>query len=40
MNVKERTKRYWTEDPNIAPQEMAEEHKGEYKNADIAFTGS
>jgi hypothetical protein len=39
-NVKERTKRYWTEDPNVSPEDLAEEKQEGYQSADFALNGT
>jgi hypothetical protein len=39
MNVKERTRRYWTEDPSILPEEMAKEYE-DFGSATIALNGT
>jgi hypothetical protein len=39
VNVKEGTKRYWTDDPSISPQDMAEEYEEEHGSTKRALIG-
>lgn len=39
VNVKENTKRYWTEDPDVLPEDMAKDYAEEYGSAKIALNG-
>jgi len=39
-NVMEGTRRYWTEDPSISPEDMAEEYHEENSSAKIALNGT
>lgn len=39
MNVKDGTKRYWTEDPALDPEEMAKDYS-EYGSANMAINGT
>jgi hypothetical protein len=40
VNVKEGTKRYWTEDPITSPDEMSKEYATEYGSAKTVLTGT
>jgi hypothetical protein len=39
-NVKEGTRRYWTEDPTISPEDMAEEWHEDNSSAKLALSGT
>ena len=39
LNVKEGTKRYWTEDPSVAPEELAKEFEKEFGSPSLALSG-
>jgi transcription elongation factor SPT6 len=39
VNVKEGTKRYWTEDPSIAPEELAKDYEEEFGSPAMALSG-
>jgi hypothetical protein len=40
VNVKERAKRYWTEDPSVSPDEMAQDYEDQYGSAKMALSGT
>lgn len=39
-NVMERTRRYWTDDPSVSPEEMAKEYEEDYGSANMALNGT
>ena len=39
-NVMEGTRRYWTEDPNVSPEDMAKEYEVENGSANMALNGT
>jgi hypothetical protein len=39
INVRDGTRRFWTEDPSIGPEDMATEYLDAYKEAGMALTG-
>jgi len=40
VNVRDGTRRFWTEDPSMGPEDMAEEYSDTYKDGSTALTGN